>query len=200
MADGTQPVHGRSQARAAAAAALVGPEGPSLGSPTWGWDGCTSRGEREVPDDLPAARRGPVAARHSIASFPRLATIADREFRYAVSFHGFTEDEDEEERPDILIGGAAPDALKRVMRAVIAYAVAGTGLGVVATSGTRSTAPTKPTSSTGLPRTSTTASRSNSSPRPAPGTIPGSDLPRWEAIAAAVADVYRVILTSSAIL
>jgi hypothetical protein len=30
------------------------------------------------------------------------------------------------------------------------------------------------------------------------GTISGSNLPRWQAIAAAVADVYRVILTAGA--
>jgi phage replication-related protein YjqB (UPF0714/DUF867 family) len=137
----------------------------------------------------------------STASFPRLATIADREFRYAVSFHGFTEDEDEEERPDILIGGAAPDALKRVMRAVIAYAVAGTGLSVeIASIGDPLDGADEANIVNRLTTDQHNGIQIEQQPQARSGTIPGSDLPRWEAIAAAVADVYRVILTSSAIL
>jgi phage replication-related protein YjqB (UPF0714/DUF867 family) len=137
----------------------------------------------------------------STVSFPRLATIADRGFRYAVSFHGFTEEDEEEGRPDILIGGAAPDALKRVMRAVIAYAVTGTGLSVeIASIGDPLDGADEANIVNRL-----TAERHNGiqieqQPQARSGTIPGSYLPRWEAIATAVADVYRVILTSSAIL
>ena len=136
----------------------------------------------------------------STASFPRLATIATRGFRYAVSFHGFTEEE-EEGRPDILIGGAAPDALKRVMQAVIAYAVAGTGLSVeIANIGDPLDGADEANIVNRLTTDLHNGIQIEQQPQARSGTIPGSDLPRWEAIAAAVADVYRVILTSSAIL
>ena len=132
----------------------------------------------------------------STASFPRLATVAARGFEHAVSFHGFTEDG----RPDILVGGAASDPLKRVMRAVIAFAVAGTGLSVEIV-GTGD--PLGGAEEANIVNRLTTDKHNGiqieQQPHARSGTIPGSNLPRWQAIAAAVADVYRVILTRSAI-
>jgi phage replication-related protein YjqB (UPF0714/DUF867 family) len=126
-------------------------------------------------------------------SFPRLATVASRDFRHAVSFHGFDTDD---ARPDILVGGGAPDPLKRVMRAVIFHAVAGTGLTV------KIAGPGDPLGGADDDNivNRLTADKHNGiqieqRPRARAGTIPGSNRPRWEAIAAAVADVYRVILT-----
>jgi len=149
------------------------------------------------PDGGAAARWHITSTDISTASFPRLATIAARGFRHAVSFHGFTE----EGRPDILIGGAAPDPLKRVMRAVIAFALAETGLSVeIATIGD----PLDGSDEANIVNRLTTDQHNGiqieQQPQARSGTIPGSSLSRWEAIAAAVADVYRVILTSSAIL
>jgi phage replication-related protein YjqB (UPF0714/DUF867 family) len=130
------------------------------------------------------------------ACCPRLATIATRGFRHAVSFHGFTE----EGRPDILIGGAAPDPLKRVMRAVIAFADAGTGLRVeIASIGDPLDGADEANIVNRLTTDQHNGIQIEQQPQARSGTIPGSYLPRWEAIAAAVADVYRVILTSSAI-
>ncbi len=128
----------------------------------------------------------------STASFPRLATAAATPFSHAVSFHGFSE----EGRPDILIGGAAPDALKRVLRAVIAYAVAGTGLTVEIAS---TNDPLGGAEEANLVNR-LTADQHNGiqieqQPTARSGTLPSSDTPRWEAIAGAVADVYRVVLT-----
>jgi phage replication-related protein YjqB (UPF0714/DUF867 family) len=128
----------------------------------------------------------------STASFPRLASAAAVGFRHAVSFHGFVE----EGRPDILVGGAAPDALKRVMRAVIAEAVAGTGLRVEIAG---------PDDPLGGADQANIVNRLTSDqrygilieqqPSARSGTMPGSDTPRWQATAAAVADVYRVVLS-----
>jgi hypothetical protein len=110
----------------------------------------------------------------STASFPQLATAAADGFRHAVSFHGFIE----EGRPDILVGGAAPDSLKRVVRAVIAEAVAGpVSVSRSRGSATRSAAPSRPTSSTDSPATSVTASRSSSSPAPGRGRSPSRTRP-----------------------
>lgn len=61
------------------------------------------------------------------SSFPLLGSIAARGFRHAVSFHGF---DGMGRRPDIVVGGAAPQALRQVMAATIAQAVAGRGLSV----------------------------------------------------------------------
>jgi phage replication-related protein YjqB (UPF0714/DUF867 family) len=57
------------------------------------------------------------------ASFPLLASIAERGFTYAVAFHGFSEN-------DILIGGAAGDALKQEIQTAIQSAVAGSDIEV----------------------------------------------------------------------
>ena len=127
------------------------------------------------------------------ASFPALATVDGRGFRHAVSFHGFATDRD---RPDILVGGAAPDPLKRVVRAVIAAAVADADLRVaIAGPGD----PLGGDEDRNLVNRLTADRRHGiqieQQPHARNGTIPGSTLPRWQAIAAAVADVYRVILT-----
>jgi phage replication-related protein YjqB (UPF0714/DUF867 family) len=131
------------------------------------------------------------------ASFPRLATAAARDYAHAVSFHGFTE----QGRPDVLVGGAAPDPLKRVMQAVIALAVAGTGLRVEIAD---EDDPLGGNEETNLVNRLTT-DRENGvqieqQPSARTGTLPGSDTPRWRAIATAVADVYRVLLTAPPIL
>jgi len=55
------------------------------------------------------------------ASFPLLNKVISRGFRYAVAFHGFSEQE-------ILIGGTASDSLKQEIRNAIASAVAGSGI------------------------------------------------------------------------
>lgn len=60
-------------------------------------------------------------------SFPLLQSIAGRGFTHAVSFHGFDIDG---RRPDIVVGGGAPAALKAVMAAMVAEAVTGRGLSV----------------------------------------------------------------------
>jgi phage replication-related protein YjqB (UPF0714/DUF867 family) len=57
------------------------------------------------------------------ASFPLLGSVISRGFTHAVAFHGFA-------RPEILIGGSAPAALKQQMRAAIQGATAGSGLEV----------------------------------------------------------------------
>jgi phage replication-related protein YjqB (UPF0714/DUF867 family) len=128
------------------------------------------------------------------ASFPRLATVADRGFRHAVSFHGFTTED--RTRPDVLVGGAAPDAFKRVVRAVIAAALDGTGLRVeIAGPGD----PLGGDEDRNLVNRLTADRRSGiqveQQPHARTGTLPGSTVPRWQAVAAAVADVYRVALT-----
>jgi phage replication-related protein YjqB (UPF0714/DUF867 family) len=149
------------------------------------------------PDGGAGARWHITSTDISTASFPRLTTIAARGFRHAVSFHGFTEDG----RPDILIGGAAPDALKRVMQAVIAFSVAGTGLTVeIASIGDPLDGADEANIVNRLTTDQHNGIQIEQQPQARSGTIPGSDQPRWEAVAAAVADVYRVILTSSAIL
>jgi phage replication-related protein YjqB (UPF0714/DUF867 family) len=129
----------------------------------------------------------------STASFPRLAIAAARGFHHAVSFHGFVE----EGRPDILIGGAAPDPLKRVVRAVIAYAVAGTGLRVeIAATDDPLGGADEANVVNRLTIDKHNGIQIEQQPSARTGTIPGSNTPRWEAIATAVADVYRVVLTS----
>lgn len=132
----------------------------------------------------------------STASFPRLASVAARGFEHAVSFHGFIEDG----RPDVVIGGAAPDPLKRVMRAVIAFALAGTDLRVEIAG---IDDPLGGAEEANIVNRLTGDKRSGiqieQQPLARSGTIPGSNQPTWQAIAAAVADVYRVILPPSAV-
>ncbi len=55
------------------------------------------------------------------ASFPLLQTIICRGFAHAVAFHGFSE-------ADVLIGGAAPLALKQEIEAAVEEALAGSGI------------------------------------------------------------------------
>ncbi len=57
------------------------------------------------------------------ASFPLLKTIVRRGFAHAVAFHGFSE-------ADVLVGGAAPLALKQEIAAELEKALAGSGIGV----------------------------------------------------------------------
>jgi phage replication-related protein YjqB (UPF0714/DUF867 family) len=131
-------------------------------------------------------------------SFPGLATVALRGFRHALSFHGFDTDDD---RPDILVGGAAPDPLKRVMRAVIFHAVAGTSLTVeIAGPGDPLGGADDANIVNRLTVDKHNGIQIEQQPHARAGTVPGSNRPRWEAVAAAVADVYRVILTSPAAL
>jgi len=59
-------------------------------------------------------------------SFPKLDEIGDRSFQYAVAFHGFSED-------SIMVGGAAPSALKDDVKAAI-QAVVGEAYEVVVVS------------------------------------------------------------------
>jgi phage replication-related protein YjqB (UPF0714/DUF867 family) len=126
-----------------------------------------------------------------IDSFPKLATAAGG-FRHAVAFHGFTE----EGRPDILVGGGAPDPLKRVIRAVIADAVAGTGLRVEIAAAAD---PLGGADEANIVNRLTTDKHHGiqieQQPSARTGTVPGTDTPRWEAVATAVADVYRILLT-----
>ena len=56
-------------------------------------------------------------------SFPRLASVIDRGFAYAVAFHGFDESE-------ILIGGSARTSLKKDIKAAIERATRGSGIAV----------------------------------------------------------------------
>jgi phage replication-related protein YjqB (UPF0714/DUF867 family) len=145
------------------------------------------------PDGGAVARWHITSTDISSASFPRLATVDGRGFRHAVAFHGFATDPD---RPDVLVGGAAPDALKRVVRAVIAAAVGGAGLRVeIAGRGD----PLGGDEDANLVNRLTADGRSGiqveQQPHARAGTLPGSTVPRWQAVAAAVADVYRVALT-----
>jgi phage replication-related protein YjqB (UPF0714/DUF867 family) len=57
------------------------------------------------------------------ASFPKLNRVISRGFKYAVAFHGSG-------GMGVLIGGAAPDSLKREIELAIERAVAGSGLWV----------------------------------------------------------------------
>ena len=57
----------------------------------------------------------------SDASFPLLKRIASRGFVHAVAFHGFSED-------GVLIGGAAPLALKEAIQEALARVLAGSGI------------------------------------------------------------------------
>jgi phage replication-related protein YjqB (UPF0714/DUF867 family) len=50
------------------------------------------------------------------ASFPKLARVIGRRFRFAVAFHGF---DDDEIPHDVLLGGIAPDPLKLEVKAAI---------------------------------------------------------------------------------
>ena len=54
------------------------------------------------------------------ASFPKLARVIGRRFRFAVAFHGF---DDDETPHDVLLGGIAPDPLKLEVKAAIEAAV-----------------------------------------------------------------------------
>ncbi len=120
------------------------------------------------------------------ASFPLLATVATRAFAHAVSFHGF----DGPDRPDILVGGAAPGVLKRVIRAVIADAVAGCGLTVEIAS---SDDPLGGADPDNLVNRLTANKRNGIQIEQGIRARTGS----WQDIALAVADVYRVILDPS---
>jgi phage replication-related protein YjqB (UPF0714/DUF867 family) len=55
------------------------------------------------------------------ASFPLLNTIIDRNFKYAVAFHGF--ERNETNNFDVLIGGGAEDALKQEIQLAIKDAI-----------------------------------------------------------------------------
>jgi len=57
------------------------------------------------------------------ASFPKLGRVISRGFEYAVAFHGFG-------GTGVLIGGAAPDSLKREIELAIEQVVAGSGIAV----------------------------------------------------------------------
>jgi len=59
-------------------------------------------------------------------SFPKLKTVIERRFEYAVAFHGWSED-------SICIGGSAPPALKLEIKTAVERAISGSGI-VVATS------------------------------------------------------------------
>jgi len=54
-------------------------------------------------------------------SFPLLNSVISRGFTHAVAFHGFS-------NPEVLIGGAAPTALKEEVRAAIDDAIVGSGI------------------------------------------------------------------------
>jgi phage replication-related protein YjqB (UPF0714/DUF867 family) len=54
----------------------------------------------------------------SPASFPGLASVSQREFAYAVAFHGMADD-------GVLIGGSAPKQLKQALKQEIAAALGG---------------------------------------------------------------------------
>jgi phage replication-related protein YjqB (UPF0714/DUF867 family) len=56
-------------------------------------------------------------------SFPGLDAVADRQFAYAVSFHGTSHE-------IVLIGGSAPIEVKQLIRSAIVDAVAGSGIEV----------------------------------------------------------------------
>ena len=63
------------------------------------------------------------ASEISDASFPLLRTIASRGFCHAVAFHGFT-------KPGVLVGGAAPPPLKEAIAAALTKALASSGIQV----------------------------------------------------------------------
>jgi hypothetical protein len=85
-----------------------------------------------------------------------------------------------------------------VIRAVIAFAVAGTGLTVEIPA---------PEDALGGAEEANLVNRLTTDkhngiqieqqPRARSGTVPGTNIPRWEAIGTAVADVYRVVLAPS---
>jgi phage replication-related protein YjqB (UPF0714/DUF867 family) len=54
------------------------------------------------------------------ASFPKLARVIGRRFRFAVAFHGFDDDDVDH---DVLLGGIAPDGLKLEVKSAIEAAV-----------------------------------------------------------------------------
>jgi phage replication-related protein YjqB (UPF0714/DUF867 family) len=143
------------------------------------------------PDGGAAARWHITSTDISTDSFPKLATVAARGFRHAVSFHGFSE----KGRPDILVGGGAPDALKRVMRAVIASALATTTLTVeIAPAGDPLGGTEEANIVNRLTRNRHNGIQIEQQRRARSGIIPGSNKPTWQAIAEAVADVYRVAI------
>jgi phage replication-related protein YjqB (UPF0714/DUF867 family) len=57
------------------------------------------------------------------ASFPLLGKIIDRGFANAVSFHGFSRKDEEETAADIIIGGGAGRPLKRLIREALKKAL-----------------------------------------------------------------------------
>ena len=81
------------------------------------------------------------------------------------------------------------------MQAVIAFAVAGTGLRVeIASNGDPLGGADEANIVNRLTADQHSGIQIKQQPQARSGTIPGTDLPTWQAIAAAVADVYRVIL------
>jgi len=106
--------------------------------------------------------------------------VATRGFRHALSFHGFIEDG----RSDVLVGGAAPDPLKRVIRAVIASALTGTGLSVeIAGAGDPLGGADENNIVNRLTADRHHGIQIEQQPRARNGTVPGTALPRWQAIA-----------------
>jgi phage replication-related protein YjqB (UPF0714/DUF867 family) len=57
-------------------------------------------------------------------SFPLLASVMSRRYANAVAFHGF-------DGSEVLVGGAAPAALKESIRSSIEASLAGSGIDVV---------------------------------------------------------------------
>ena len=83
-----------------------------------------------------------------------------------------------------------------MLRAVIAYAVAGTGLTVeIATTDDPLGGAEDANLVNRLTADQHNGIQIEQQPTARSGTLPGSTTPRWEAIAGAVADVYRVVLS-----
>lgn len=73
------------------------------------------------------------------ASFPLLNTIISRGFANAVSFHGFSPQDEEEMPADIIIGGGAPEALKLSIQRALALALPSDVVVEIATPGSHLT-------------------------------------------------------------
>jgi phage replication-related protein YjqB (UPF0714/DUF867 family) len=113
-------------------------------------------------------------------SFPLLGGIAGRGFRHAVAFHG----SDGENGVDVLIGGAAPRSLKRAVRTAVIAATPGADL-VVRIAG--------PGDDLGGddPRNLVNRLTAGGSGGVQLEQSPTARRSHWEAIAEAVAGVYR---------